>query len=84
MCTCLFVLADDSVYMADADLLQEYVLNETGKIYAGNYRKISPKPWVYGQVRECGAHNRWLFLHSMDKVKRKVKDTFVQIYSHSC
>ncbi|XP_052818913.1 hemocyte protein-glutamine gamma-glutamyltransferase-like [Mya arenaria] len=42
---------EDGVYMPDKDGSQigEYVLNDTGKIYAGNTRSISPKPWVFGQ-----------------------------------
>lgn len=39
---------DDTVYM-DENLLKEYVLNESGKIYAGSLRKISAKPWEFGQ-----------------------------------
>ncbi|KAL4235097.1 hypothetical protein ACF0H5_006735 [Mactra antiquata] len=41
----------DQVYMIDKNghLLNEYILNETGKIYSGNYHRISPKPWVFGQ-----------------------------------
>ncbi|XP_052818227.1 hemocyte protein-glutamine gamma-glutamyltransferase-like [Mya arenaria] len=42
---------DDSVYMRDegGKLLREYILNETGKIYVGNKKKISPRMWVFGQ-----------------------------------
>ncbi|XP_052816725.1 hemocyte protein-glutamine gamma-glutamyltransferase-like isoform X2 [Mya arenaria] len=42
---------DDSVYMNDESgkLLGEYILNETGKIYVGNSRKIGPRMWVFGQ-----------------------------------
>ena len=38
------------VYMPNEKDLKEYVLNETGKIYSGTSRKISPKPWNFGQV----------------------------------
>ncbi|XP_053402717.1 hemocyte protein-glutamine gamma-glutamyltransferase-like [Mercenaria mercenaria] len=40
---------DDLVYMYEENLLGEYILNDTGKIYSGNYKMISPKPWVFGQ-----------------------------------
>ncbi|XP_052816758.1 hemocyte protein-glutamine gamma-glutamyltransferase-like [Mya arenaria] len=42
---------DDSVYMSDESgkLLGEYILNETGKIYVGSSKKISPRMWVFGQ-----------------------------------
>jgi len=37
--------------MSDENLLGEYILNETGKIYVGSTKRISPRPWVFGQVR---------------------------------
>ncbi|KAH3768652.1 hypothetical protein DPMN_169872 [Dreissena polymorpha] len=40
---------EDGVFMKDEHLLNEYILNETGKIYSGDYKRISPKPWVFGQ-----------------------------------
>lgn len=40
---------DDQVYMPESKLLEEYIMNETGKIYSGSYKKISPKPWNFGQ-----------------------------------
>lgn len=51
---------DDLVYMYEDNQLEEYILNETGKIYAGTRRKITPKPWVFGQftgdVLDCVMH----------------------------
>ena len=56
-CLCCFLrsfvslfLPDDQVYMPESKLLEEYIMNETGKIYSGSYKKISPKPWNFGQV----------------------------------
>ncbi|XP_045193134.2 protein-glutamine gamma-glutamyltransferase K-like isoform X1 [Mercenaria mercenaria] len=40
---------DDLVYMIDEKLLGEYILKETGYIYAGSADRISPKPWAYSQ-----------------------------------
>ncbi|KAH3768656.1 hemocyte protein-glutamine gamma-glutamyltransferase-like [Dreissena polymorpha] len=40
---------EDGVFMKDEHLLNEYILNETGKIYSGSHKRISPKPWVFGQ-----------------------------------
>ncbi|XP_050397106.1 annulin [Patella vulgata] len=48
---------DDQVYNEDSEALKEYVLNETGRIYAGTHNNIAPKPWNFGQfedhVLEC-------------------------------
>ncbi|CAG5128676.1 unnamed protein product, partial [Candidula unifasciata] len=43
----------DTVYMPDEELLKEYVLNETGKIYTGNKTSIREKPWNFGQFESC-------------------------------
>ncbi|WAR13579.1 TGMH-like protein [Mya arenaria] len=53
---------EDSVYLRDDDgtKLAEYILNETGNIYSGSYRKIASKPWVFGQfsgdVLDCALY----------------------------
>ncbi|XP_045202476.2 protein-glutamine gamma-glutamyltransferase K-like [Mercenaria mercenaria] len=48
---------DDQVYMKEEDLLGEYILNETGKLYSGSKEKITHFPWNFGQfsghVLEC-------------------------------
>ena len=51
----LFVpVSEDLVYLDDEDLLDEYVMNESGKIYSGNYKQIGYKTWNFGQV--SGGH----------------------------
>ncbi|XP_059057933.1 hemocyte protein-glutamine gamma-glutamyltransferase-like [Achroia grisella] len=40
---------DDQTYMEDCNLLQEYVLNDVGKVWVGSTKSASGKPWVYGQ-----------------------------------
>jgi hypothetical protein len=35
--------------MATEGLLDEYILNESGAIYGGNYHQIGAKPWNFGQ-----------------------------------
>ena len=32
---------------------EEAVLNDTGKIFVGSYRKIRGRPWVYGQFDDA-------------------------------
>ncbi|XP_053614959.1 hemocyte protein-glutamine gamma-glutamyltransferase-like [Plodia interpunctella] len=40
---------DDQTYMEDSKLLQEYVLNDVGKLWVGPVKSTLGKPWVYGQ-----------------------------------
>ncbi|XP_063366650.1 hemocyte protein-glutamine gamma-glutamyltransferase-like [Cydia amplana] len=40
---------DDQTYMEDSALLQEYVLNDVGKVWMGPVRTERGKPWVFGQ-----------------------------------
>ncbi len=41
---------DDVVCMKGEMELDEYVMNDGGRIFSGNYKKIKSKPWDYGQV----------------------------------
>lgn len=43
---------NDSVYLADEDARQEYILNEIGKIYIGSPTRPAGRKWVYGQFHE--------------------------------
>ncbi|XP_060805522.1 hemocyte protein-glutamine gamma-glutamyltransferase [Amyelois transitella] len=40
---------DDQTYMEDCQLLQEYVLNDVGKVWVGPIKTTRGKPWFYGQ-----------------------------------
>ncbi|KAM3960323.1 hemocyte protein-glutamine gamma-glutamyltransferase [Aphomia sociella] len=40
---------DDQTYMEDCSLLQEYVLNDVGKVWVGPIKTTRGKPWFYGQ-----------------------------------
>lgn len=46
----LINLTDDPVYLEKENLLDEYVLNDKGVIFCGNYRQIGGRPWNFGQV----------------------------------
>lgn len=48
--SCLILLVDDDVYMADEDERQEYVLNDSGIIFQGVENDIEEEAWNYGQV----------------------------------
>ncbi|XP_045502285.1 hemocyte protein-glutamine gamma-glutamyltransferase-like [Colias croceus] len=40
---------DDQTFMEDTSLLQEYVLNDVGKVWVGPIKSTRGKPWLYGQ-----------------------------------
>ncbi|KAG5891828.1 hypothetical protein JTB14_035850 [Gonioctena quinquepunctata] len=43
---------EDSVYMENEEERNEYVLNETGKVWYGSYKKPTGKHWIFGQFDE--------------------------------
>ncbi|XP_029635878.1 protein-glutamine gamma-glutamyltransferase K-like [Octopus sinensis] len=43
---------DDTVYMENEKLLDEYILNETGRIWVGSSRFFRGRPWNFGQFQE--------------------------------
>ncbi|OWR55378.1 hemocyte protein-glutamine gamma-glutamyltransferase [Danaus plexippus plexippus] len=40
---------DDQTYMEECELLQEYVMNDVGKVWVGPIKTTRGKPWFYGQ-----------------------------------
>ena len=45
-----FLFLDDPVYMDEEKYLEEYILNDKGVLFCGNYRQIGARPWNFGQV----------------------------------
>jgi hypothetical protein len=48
----LSLIIDDDVYLTTTDLLKEYVLNDTGAVFQGNYKQIHAKVWNFAQVNK--------------------------------
>ena len=46
------VVAEDQVFMENEAWRDETVMNETGKIYTGNWQQIGYKPWNFAQVHK--------------------------------
>ncbi|XP_029050164.2 hemocyte protein-glutamine gamma-glutamyltransferase-like [Osmia bicornis bicornis] len=46
-------LKEDIVYMEDEQLLDEYVLNDVGKIWVGPWGSSRGREWVFGQFDAC-------------------------------
>ncbi|KAJ8975426.1 hypothetical protein NQ317_018935 [Molorchus minor] len=43
---------DDGVYMENEEDRNEYVLNETGKIWCGTFKEPKGKHWIFGQFND--------------------------------
>ena len=41
MLCAVYCWVDDAVFLDDEEKRDEYVLNDTGKIYTGNYKQVS-------------------------------------------
>ncbi|XP_070173443.1 hemocyte protein-glutamine gamma-glutamyltransferase-like [Littorina saxatilis] len=40
---------EDTVFLDSEEQREAYVLEDKGKLFVGNYKKISSRPWVFGQ-----------------------------------
>ncbi|XP_076111909.1 hemocyte protein-glutamine gamma-glutamyltransferase-like [Mytilus galloprovincialis] len=43
---------DDQVYLHEQDLLNEYILNDKGRIYVGNQKSMNGRKWNFGQFEK--------------------------------
>lgn len=43
---------EDTVYMEDEKLREEYVLNDTGKVWCGSFRSPKGRRWIFGQFED--------------------------------
>lgn len=44
---------EDLVFMEDEQLLDEYILNDVGKIWVGPWGSSRGREWVFGQFDAC-------------------------------
>ena len=51
LCICLLV-TDDAVFLQDEDLIQEFMLNEPGKLWKGSCRRPERKRLIFGQFED--------------------------------
>ena len=49
-----FYISDDSVYIGNKPKshVEEYVLNDVGKVYTGSYKRPIGRDWAFGQFEE--------------------------------
>lgn len=45
----MFSFLEDLVYMEDEQLLDEYILNDVGKIWVGAWGSARGREWIFGQ-----------------------------------
>nr|XP_005997256.1 PREDICTED: protein-glutamine gamma-glutamyltransferase 2-like [Latimeria chalumnae] len=43
---------DDTVYLPDKEMLNEYIMNENGQLYQGSWNDIYPVSWNFGQFEK--------------------------------
>lgn len=53
LCYILVLFSEDLVFMEDEQLLDEYVLNDVGKIWVGSWGSARGREWVFGQFDAC-------------------------------
>ena len=46
-----YFVSDDAVYMEDPKERDEYCVSDVGFVYRGSTKRISPKRWNFGQVK---------------------------------
>ena len=66
--------------MASEEEKAEYVLNDTGKMYTGNYKQIGAKPWNFG-MHEDPTLDCTLYLLDRGELSYSVRGGFKNRYS---
>ena len=63
ICCCLCCCLEDEVYVSDNNKRQEYVLNETGLIWAGTHNSTFTWPWNFAQVHTRAVYILYLLFY---------------------
>ncbi|KDR16648.1 Hemocyte protein-glutamine gamma-glutamyltransferase, partial [Zootermopsis nevadensis] len=69
---------DDAVYLEGEDLLREFVLNESGKVWKGSSRRPEGKRWIFGQYDDV-VLPAIMYLLELSKLKHADRGNPVQM-----
>lgn len=72
------LLSDDAVYLEGEDLLREFVLNESGKVWKGSSRRPEGKRWIFGQYDDV-VLPAIMYLLELSKLKHADRGNPVQM-----
>ncbi|KAF4087813.1 hypothetical protein AMELA_G00075550 [Ameiurus melas] len=68
----------DQVYLKNEEERQEYVLNDVGMIYNGDYNNIGSRPWNYGQF-QSGILEACIFILDFGKMPLQYRDDAIKV-----
>ncbi|XP_047014934.2 coagulation factor XIII A chain [Ictalurus punctatus] len=68
----------DQVYLKNEEERQEYVLNDVGMIFNGDYNNIGSRPWNYGQF-QSGILEACIFILDFGKMPLQYRDDAVKV-----
>lgn len=70
---------EDPCYMENAEEREEYVMNDTGKVYVGSIKNVVARPWIFGQFDDTVLLSALYLLDSGDMLTDAAKGDVVQL-----